>query len=69
MVNQWITEIGFIGYNLSIFKNIIGDLENGPILNSIILITKKVIYDSFKKDRIPSIFKKTLLLRKIHIQK
>ena len=56
MVNQWITEIGFIGYNLSIYKKIIGDLENGPILNSIILITKKVIYDSFKKDKIPSIF-------------
>ena len=56
MVNQWITEIGFIGYNLSIFKKIIGDLENGPMLNSIILITKKVIYDSFKKDKIPSIF-------------
>ena len=41
---------------MSISRKIIGDLENGPILNSIILITKKVIYDSFKKDKIPSIF-------------
>ena len=56
MVNQWVTGIGFIDYNLSVSRKIIGDLENGPILNSIILITKKVIYDSFKKEKIPSIF-------------
>ena len=56
MVNQWVIDIGSLGYNLSISRIIIGDLENGPILSSIILITKKVIYDSFKKEKIPSIF-------------
>ena len=56
MVNQWVIDIGFIGYKLSVSRKIIGDLENGPILSSIILITKKVIYDSFKKEKIPSIF-------------
>ena len=56
MVNQWVIDIGFIDYNLSISRKIIGDLENGPILSSIILIAKKVIYDSSKKGKIPSIF-------------
>ena len=49
-VYQWIIEIGFQDYTLTDSRIIIGDLENGPILNSIILLTKKVIYDSFKKE-------------------
>ena len=50
-VNNWLIEIGFHDYNLSDSKKILGDLENGPIVNSIILLTKKVIYDSFKKEK------------------
>ena len=50
-VNNWLIEIGFLDYNLSDSRNVLGDLENGPIVNSIILITKKVIYDSFKKEK------------------
>ena len=50
------SDIGFLDYSLSDSRKIVGDLDNGPILNSIILITKKVIYDSFRKERIPSIF-------------
>ena len=56
MVNQWVIDIGFIDYNLSISRKILGDLENGPILSSIIPIAKKVIYDSFRKGKMPSIF-------------
>ena len=58
-VNEWITEIGFLDYNLTESRIISGDLENDPILNAIILLTRKVIYDSFK------IEKKTSL---VHIQ-
>ena len=47
-------EIGFHDYNLSDSRKILGDLENGPIVNSIILLTKKVIYDSFKKEKKPA---------------
>ena len=34
---------------------ILGDLEHGPIITTIILFTKKVVYDSFKKERLPSL--------------
>ena len=44
-VNDCITELGFFDYNLSNSRKILGDLENDPILNSIILPTKKIIYD------------------------
>ena len=54
-VNIWIEELGFIGYKLTERKKILGDLENGPIQTTILLLTKKVIYDSFKKGVIPSL--------------
>ena len=43
-----------IDYNLSDSRKILGDLDNGPIVNAIILLTKKVIYDSFKKEKKPA---------------
>ena len=42
-VNNWLTELGFLEYNLTDSRKILGDLDNGPIINSIILFTKKVI--------------------------
>ena len=48
-VNNWINEIGFINYKLSENRIILGDIENGITLTTIILLTKKVIYNSFKK--------------------
>ena len=52
--NNWMTELGFLVYNLTDSRKILGDLENGPIINSIILFTKNVIYDSFKKEKKPA---------------
>ena len=36
----WITEIGFLVYNLSDVMKILGDVENCPVVNAIILLTK-----------------------------
>ena len=55
-VNDWFTELGFRDYNLSDACKILGDLENEPIANTLILFTKKVIYDSFKLDKLPTIY-------------
>ena len=52
-VNNWLNEIGFINYNLTETKKILGDIENGNIPTTIILLTKKVIYNAFKKGRVP----------------
>ena len=52
-VNEWLKEIGFINYNLTETKKILGDIDNGNITTTIILLTK--IYNSFKKDKLPSI--------------
>ena len=41
-VNGWLIEIGFLKYNS---RKILGDLDSGPIINSIILLSKKVIYE------------------------
>ena len=54
-INNWIEEKGFIGYKLTERKIILGYLENGQITTTLILLSKKVIYDSFKRDKIPSL--------------
>ena len=51
-VNGWLIEIGFLEYNS---RKILGDLDSGPIINSSILLSKKVIYDSFRKEKHPSL--------------
>ena len=43
-------------YNLSSDKIILGDLENATCINTIILLTKKTIYNAVKKEQIPNIF-------------
>ena len=40
-VNSWIREIGLIGYNLTETRIILGDVENGVIPTTVILLTKK----------------------------
>ena len=42
-------------YNLPDSKIILGDLENAVCINSIILLTKKVIYNAMKKEHKPHI--------------
>ena len=54
-VNKWLIEIGFINFRFTDYKKILGDIDNGIIITTIILLTKKVIYNCFKKDSIPTI--------------
>ena len=54
-VQNWIKELGMENYHLSNSRIILGDLENALSINTIILITKKVIYNSMKKEQIPHI--------------
>ena len=43
-------------YNLSTDKIILGDLENATCINTLILLTKKTIYNAMKKEELPSLF-------------
>ena len=54
-VSLWIRELGMQDYNLTASRIIIGDLENAIAINSIILHTKKVIYNAKKKEQKPNI--------------
>ena len=50
-VTDWIRELGMVDYNMSNTQTITGDLENALAINSIILHTKKVIYNAMKKNK------------------
>ena len=50
-VSAWIRELGMQDYNLTASRIIIGDLENSIAINSIILHTKKVIYNARRKNK------------------
>ena len=54
-INKWLSEMFFLDYSPAESREILGDLENSPIINSFILLTKKVIYDSLKKGKKPSL--------------
>ena len=54
-IGYWIRELGMENYNLSNSKTVLGDLDNTTALNTIILITKKVLYNSMKKEQQPHI--------------
>ena len=54
-VQEWIHALGMNNYNLSQSRIILGDLENAMSINTIILLTKKVIYNSMKKEQSPHI--------------
>ena len=54
-VRDWIEELGMPNYNITDSKIIIGDLENAVCVNSILLLTKKVIYNAMKKEQKPHI--------------
>ena len=55
-VELWVRELGMANYNLSADKIILGDLENATCINTIILLTKKTIYNAMKKEQISNIF-------------
>ena len=46
-VCTWLREVGLIDDNLTESKIILGDIENGVLPTTVILLTKKVIYNSF----------------------
>ena len=52
-VRNWIEEMGMPNYNLSESRIIVGNMENAVCINSIILLTKKVIYNAMKKEQKP----------------
>ena len=54
-VRNWIEELGMLDYHLTNNRIILGDLENALSINSIILLTKKVIYNAMKKEKNPHI--------------
>ena len=54
-VRDWIEEIGMPNFNLPDARIILGDLENAVCINSIIRLTKKVIYNAMKKEQKPHI--------------
>ena len=55
LVQELNIEIGMPNYNLSDARIILGDMENAVCINSIILLTKKVIYNAMKKEQKPHI--------------
>ena len=54
-VQEWIQTLGMYNYNLPQSRIILGDMENAMSINTIILLTKKVIYNSMKKEQRPHI--------------
>ena len=52
-IQLWIRSLGMDNYNLSPSKIILGDLENANAINTIILMTKKVLYNCMKKEQKP----------------
>ena len=42
-------------YNLSPYKIFLGDMENATSINTIVLLTKKTVYNAMKKTQKPSI--------------
>ena len=50
-VTRWIIDLGMVGYYLTDTQIIVGDLENDLAISSIILHTKKIIYNAKKKEK------------------
>ena len=50
-VENWIRSLGMENYNISASRIVLGDLDNAHFINTIILLTKKVIYNAMKKDQ------------------
>ena len=44
-----------LNYNLSDTRIILGDMENALCINTMILSTKKILYDAMKKEQKPHI--------------
>ena len=51
-VNSWLREVGLIDYNLTETRIILGDVENGVIPTTVILLTKKSSITLSKRKKI-----------------
>ena len=67
-VQEWIHTLGMDNYNLSQSRIILGDLENAMSINTIILLTKKVIYNSMKKEQRPHILNIKIEVKKFYYE-
>ena len=54
-VRNWIVENGVPDYYLTEEKIIIGELEKSVCINTVILLTKKIIYNAMKENKQPHI--------------
>ena len=68
-IEYWIRDLGMENYNLSKSKIVLGDLDNATAMNTIILITKKVIYNSMKKEQQPHILDVKNEVKKFYYEK
>ena len=68
-VQNWIIELGMENYHLSDAKIVLGDLENILSINTIILLTKNVIYNSMKKEQKPHILQVKNEVKKFYFEK
>ena len=48
-INNWIVDLGMANYHLSERKSIIGELKYALAINTIILITKKAVFNAMEK--------------------
>ena len=48
---EWIRLLGMENYNLSQSRIVLGDIENATAIITIILVTKKIICNSMKKEQ------------------
>ena len=67
-VRDWIIEIGMLNYNLSDTRIVLGDMENAVCINSIILLTKNVIYNAMKKEQKPHIAQVKNYVKKFYFE-
>ena len=64
-VETWIRSLGMIDYHLTDRKKILGDLENSPQINIIILIAKTTIYQSKLDGRSPTLLQVQVNLKHV----
>ena len=60
--------LGMENYNLSQSRIVLGDMENAMAINTIILLTKKIIYNSMKKEQKPHLLNVKNEVRKCYYE-
>ena len=68
-IEAWIQSLGMVDYHLTDRKKILGDLENSPQINIILLNVKKTIYQSKLDCKAPTLLQVQLNLRQVYKHK